>query len=145
MRRAVVVSLLALSLGIPAAPALAAQVHEAPSVSKGHAKPPKARFVAAGRVVSADAAAGTLTFRVQGGKDKALRKQLLTVTAAPTAVVRRNGTVGTLADLVAGDHVKVSGMHTGTTYVALRVTADGIDDPAPTETPTPTPTETPES
>jgi hypothetical protein len=147
VRKAVVVSLLALSLSIPAAPALAAHGPQSPAVSKvSHAKPAKAvkvRFVAAGRLVSADAAAGTLTFRVQGGKDKALRKQLLTVTVASTTVVRRNGVLATLSDLVAGDHVNISGLRTGTAYAAVRVAVEGLVIPAPTPTETAAPTVAP--
>jgi hypothetical protein len=151
VRKAVVVSLLALSLSIPAAPALAAQAHKGPSVSEPghskHAKPAKVRFVAAGQLVSVDAAGGTATFLVRGGKDKALRKQQLTVTVVSTTVVRRNGAVVPLADLVAGDHVNVSGLRTGTAYAALRVTAEGADIPTPIDTPTPaespSPAETP--
>ena len=149
MRKAVVVSMLALTLSIPAAPALAASGHghHAPAVSKeGHAKPGKGvrtRFTLGGRLVSADDAGSTVTVRVQGGKDKALRRQQVTVTVSSTAVVRRNGAVVALTDLVAGDHVRVSGLRTGTTYAASRVVAEGVAVPTPTDSPTPAPAPTP--
>jgi hypothetical protein len=147
VRKAVVVSLLALSLSIPAAPALAAaHSSKAPSVSRVKPdKPAKARFAAGGRLASVDVAAGTLTFRVQGGKDKALRRQLVTVTVADTAVVRRDGAVVGLGDLVAGDHVRVSGLRNASTFTVTRVAAESrvVPVPAPSETEMPEPAETP--
>jgi hypothetical protein len=147
VRKAVVVTLLALSLSLPAAPALAtAHSPEAPSVSKTKpAKPGKSRFVAGGRLTSVDAAAGTLTFRVRGGKDKALRDQLVTVTVPSTAVVRRDGAVVDLGDLTAGDHVHVSGRRADSGYVVNRVSVESrvVPAPAPSETEAPEPAETP--
>jgi hypothetical protein len=63
-------------------------------------------LVLAGTVTAVDAAAGTLSFTVHGGRYKVLRKQSLTVGVAPDAKVTRHGEV-TLAEVLAGDHVVV--------------------------------------
>jgi hypothetical protein len=63
-------------------------------------------LVLGGTVTAVDAAAGTLSFTVHGGRYKVLRKQTLTVDVAPDAKVTRDGVV-TLAEVLAGDHVVV--------------------------------------
>jgi hypothetical protein len=163
MRKTVVVSLLALSLSIPAAPALAASAsrlgsHTRPAAGAKHAdhtkpahpkpahpKPGRTQFVAAGRLVSVDPAAGTLTFTVHGGRDKALRGHTLTVTVTAATRIRRNATGAALTDLLPGDHLNVKGTKTGTTYTATRVSAEATNTPDPTpSSPAPTTTATPE-
>jgi len=162
MRKTVVVSLLALTLSIPAAPALAASAgklgtHARPAAGAKHAvptkpaptkpahtKPGRTQFVAAGRLVSVDPAGGTLTFTVHGGRDKALRGHAITVTVTSATVIRRNDNGAALTDLLPGDHLNVKGTKSATAYTATRVSAEGADptpsSPAPTATATPEPT-----
>jgi hypothetical protein len=168
MRKTVVVSLLALSLSIPAAPALAASAsrlgsHNRPAAGAKHAdhpkpdhpkpdhpkpahpKPGRTQFVAAGRLVSVDPAAGTLTVTVHGGREKALRGHTLTVTVTAATRIRRNATGAALTDLLPGDHLNVKGTKTATTYTATRISAEATDTPEPTpSSPVPTTTATPE-
>lgn len=92
----------------------------------GHAKP---SFVHAGKVNAVDATAGTVTFVVRGGQNKALRGCLLTVVVTATTKIQRDDVAATLADVVAGDHVNVKGGTTrdavtgDVTYTATRVSA----------------------
>jgi hypothetical protein len=89
----------------------------------GHVhKKPKVKFSLAGRLVSADTTANTLTFTVHGGK-KAQRNTDVTVAVTPDTRIKRNGKVATLAALQAGDHVSIKGTHVGTTYTATKVHA----------------------
>jgi hypothetical protein len=98
---------------------------------KQKGKKAHAKFNLGGGITAVDAAAGTVTFRVHGGKFKALRKTELTVTVADGARVRRNGAVVTLADLVVGDHVRVKGVRgTDGVWTANRVTAEARDNQA---------------
>jgi hypothetical protein len=152
MRKTVVVSLLALTLSLPAAPALAANAgrlggpsHSTTGQNRAdHTKHARTKFVAAGRLVSVDPAAGTLTLTVRGGRDKALRGHLLTVTVTSRTTVRRNDDAADLGDLLPGDHVNVKGTKTAMTYTATRVSAGAADTPDPTPSaPVPTATATP--
>ena len=81
-----------------------------------------ARFNATGKVVSVDAAAGTLVVAVKGG-DRSLRRRTVTVAVDPTARISLNGAAATLADIPAGAHVKVSGTYSGASLLALKVNA----------------------
>jgi hypothetical protein len=84
------------------------------------------KFNLGGHITAVDAVAGTVTFKVHGGKFKALRGTELTVTVAEGARVRRNGDAVTLADLVVGDHVRAKGVRgTDGAWTANRVTAEG--------------------
>jgi hypothetical protein len=94
---------------------------------KQKGKKAHAKFNLGGRLTAVDAAAGTVTFRVHGGKFKALRGTDLTVTLADGARVRRNGSAATLADLVAGDHVRAKGVRAGDEWTAARVHAESRD------------------
>jgi hypothetical protein len=146
MRKTVVISLLALTLSIPAAPALAANAsrlgsHTHPTAGgehtkPAHTKPGRTQFVAAGRLVSVDPAASTLTLIVHGGRDKALRGHTLTVTVTSATLIRRNDNGAALTDLLAGDHLNIKGTKTATTYTATRLSAEATDTPDPTPTPT---------
>jgi hypothetical protein len=94
----------------------------------GHSKP---AFVHAGRVSSVDAAAGTVSFVVRGGQNKALRGCVLTVVVTADTKLLRNGVVATVAELGAGDHVNVKGTSakdattSEVTYTAKRIAAAG--------------------
>lgn len=63
-------------------------------------------LVLGGHVVAVDAATGSLTVTVHGGRYKVLRGTDVTVTVSPDAKVTRDGVV-TLAEVQAGDHVVV--------------------------------------
>ncbi len=95
---------------------------------KGHSK---VAFVHAGKVSAVDAEAGTVSFVVRGGQNKALRGCVLTVAVNADTKISRNGNAATLADLVAGDHVNVKGTSAKdattaeVTYTAKRVSASG--------------------
>ncbi|HEY3604377.1 MAG TPA: DUF5666 domain-containing protein [Sporichthyaceae bacterium] len=131
-RTALAAAALALGLLAPATPAMAQSDHHGTTVSasaqshgkqNGHVhKKPKAKFSLAGRLVSVDTTANTLTFTVHGGK-KALRNTDVTVAVTPDTRIKRNGKAATLATLQAGDHVSIKGTHVGTTYTATKVHA----------------------
>jgi len=63
-------------------------------------------LVLGGRVVAVDAATGSLTFTVHGGRYKVLRGTDVTALVSPEAKVTRDGVV-TLAEVQVGDHVVV--------------------------------------
>lgn len=114
----------------PSKPAKAAKPNNAAKADKAakNAKGAKAakvrtKFVNAGTVTAVNAAAGTITLRVRGGRDKALRGQLLTVTVTATTKIQRNDAAATLASVAVGDHVNVKGTKAGTAYTAVRVAA----------------------
>jgi hypothetical protein len=131
-RTALAAAALALGLLAPATPAMAQSGHHTTTVSAsatphgkqlGHVhKKAKIKFSLAGRLVSVDAGAGTLTFTVHGGK-KALRNTDLTVTVTPDTRIKRNGKAVALSALVAGDHVSIKGTHVDTTWTAKKVHA----------------------
>lgn len=145
----------AMVLGLTAPAAVAASAHE-PKVSKKPAsaaanKPAKPTatadqvakaakaakaakvkknlnaFVSAGTVTAVNVAAGTITFTVQGGRDKALRGKPLTVLVTATTKIHRGEAVATLATVLVGDHVNVKGTKAGTVYTATRVAASAAE------------------
>ena len=132
----------AMVLGLTAPAAVAASAHE-PKVSKKPAsaatdKPTEVakvakikknanKFVNAGTVTAVNAAAGTITFTVQGGRDKALRGKPLTVLVTATTKIHRGEAVATLASVLVGDHVNVKGTKAGTVYTATRVAASAAE------------------
>jgi lysyl-tRNA synthetase class II len=131
-RTALAAAALALGLLAPATPAMAQSDHHGTTVSasaqahgkqKGHVhKKAKVKFTLAGRLVSVDTTANTLSFTVHGGK-KALRNTVLTVAIGPDTRIKRNGKVATLSALQGGDHVTIKGTHVGTVYTATKVQA----------------------
>jgi lysyl-tRNA synthetase class II len=133
-RTALAAAALAFGLLAPATPAMAQSDNHGTTVSasvqsdgkdKGQThKKPKVKFSLAGRLVSVDTTANTLTFHVHGGP-KATRNTDLTVTLAPDAKVKRNDRTRTLAALQVGDHVSVKGTHVDTTWTATKVHAQG--------------------
>lgn len=96
---------------------------------KGHSK---AAFVHAGKVTAVDAAAGTVSFVVRGGQNKALRGCVLTVAVTADTKIQRNDAAATLAQFVAGDHVNVKGTSAKdattsvVTYTAKRIAGSGL-------------------
>ncbi|WP_019874456.1 hypothetical protein [Sporichthya polymorpha] len=84
----------------------------------------KAKFNLGGRLTAVDAEAGTVTFRVHGGKLKAVRGQELTVTVADGARVRRNDAAASLTDFQPGDKVRAKGVRAGDAWTANRVQAE---------------------
>ena len=172
MRKMIAAPLLALALSIPAAaPALAhtrtalgQAVHGSSdgSGTGGHAsgsgggsghdgrtdrhRPDRVLFEGGGTVTAVDATAATLTFTVERGVSHALHGQSVTVSVPALARIRRDGATATLADVVAGDHVRVRGFHTGTGYTVLRVEAeDATATPEPSESAEPTESAEPSS
>lgn len=142
--RAAVITAIVLGLAAPAAVAAnaseptkgATKAAEAKAAHKPEhpAKPAKAKakakakhehnlFVNAGTVTAVDATAGTLTFTVRGGRDKALRGKPLTVTVTATTKIRRNDADAKLAAVVVGDHVNVKGTKKAGVYTATRIAA----------------------
>ena len=162
--RPVTALLVAIAVAVPATPALAAGLsHGAtpgtakhssakPSKPSKPAKPTKpvkpikrVSFSYNGTLTALDAAAGTVTIKVPGGGQKALRSAKLTLTVPASAAVRRNGAVATLGELVVGDKLQVKGDRVGTVHTVRRVSAKAsVVAPAPSPTPSPEPSETPE-
>ena len=153
--RATVVAALVLGLAVPCAGSAAAAVgpsHAAaagPSTDRANVAPKVVRkprtaidVRVGGTVTAVDAAAGTLTLTVQGGRDKALRATSLTATLAQDARVQRGGRAATLADVLVGDRVQVEGVRTEAGCTAVRVVAQPAGAPEPVPAPTPTPTST---
>jgi hypothetical protein len=155
VRKIVVAPLLALALIIPAsAPALASAASSGVSGHSStddsgkrsddgkskHSKPIRALFTSGGPVTAVDTTAGTLTYTVRGGSNKALRGTSVTVSITSITVLQRNDVDATIADILVGDHVSVRGLNRGTINVAFRVEADGLGDPTVTPTPVTTPT-----
>lgn len=136
--RAAVITAIVLGLAAPAAVAAnaseptrgattstAAKASHKPEhpVKPAKAKHERNRFVNAGTVTAVDATAGTLTFTVQGGRDKALRGKPLTVLVTATTKIHRNDADAKLTDVVVGDHVNVKGTKKDGVYTATRVAA----------------------
>ena len=159
--RPVTALLVAIAVAVPATPALAAGLsHGATPGTAKHssAKPSKpskptkpvkpikrVSFSYNGTLTAVDAAAGTVTIKVPGGGQKALRSAKLTLTVPASAAVRRNGAVATLGELVVGDKLQVKGDRVGTVHTVRRVSAKAsVVAPAPSPTPSPEPSETPE-
>ena len=125
-------------LAAPVAPAFAGTGGEPGHAGKGKVAKARAEarsveaqarghrnFVLGGSVTAVDAAAGTLSFTVHGGRYKALRTTVVTVTVDPMAKVTRDGDA-TLADVLVGDHVVVKSRSfevTGTKHAELLVSA----------------------
>ncbi|PPK95926.1 uncharacterized protein DUF4330 [Kineococcus xinjiangensis] len=155
--RATVVAALVLGLTLPAGGAAiaagpdkgrTAAVAAAGETKKKPAKKARKAVVslrAGGTVTAVDAAAGTLTFTVKGGRNKALRDKPLTVTVAKDAKITRDDAVVELSAVLVGDRVQVKGVKVDATYTVARVAASAAESaPAPAPEPTPTPTPTPE-
>ena len=104
------------------------KINKGKAKKKGHSKP---AFVHAGKVTAVDAAAGTVSFVVRGGQNKAIRGCVLTVVVTENTKINRNDEVATLAQLAAGDHVNVKGTSakdattSEVTYTAKRIAASG--------------------
>lgn len=97
------------------------------------AKKADAKFNLGGRLTAVDAEAGTVTFRVHGGKIKSVRGTELTVVVGEGARVRRNDAPATLADFQVGDKVRAKGTRADGVWTASRVKAeapDFVDDDA---------------
>ena len=101
--------------------------------SQGKGKRTKVAVNFGGTVRSVDAAAGTLTVTVKGGRDKAVRGTDVTVTVPAAATVRREATDGTetaisLADVVAGERARVKGVRAADgTVTATRVSVEAAE------------------
>lgn len=91
---------------------------------KQKGKKARTKFNLGGRVTAVDVTAGTVTFRVHGGKFKALRKTELTVTVADGARVRHNDAAATLADFSVGDKVRAKGNKVDGVWTANRIKAE---------------------
>lgn len=91
---------------------------------KHKGKEARAKFNLGGRLTAVDAAAGTVTFRVHGGRFKAVRGTELTVVVADSARVRRNEAAATLLDFVVGDRVRAKGVRADGVWSAKRVKAE---------------------
>ncbi len=125
----------------------AAHTHKA-GKGKSHshkAKKVRTAFRLHGTVAAVDTAAGTLTFTVKGGRDKALRRTAVTVTVASNAKVTRDDAVVTLADVVAGDRVNVKGNKVDGVYTAYRVAASSPETETGSDPTTDTGTTNPDS
>lgn len=91
------------------------------------AKKASAKFNLGGRLTAVDAEAGTVTFRVHGGKIKSVRGTELTVVVGEGARVRRNDAAATLADFQVGDKVRAKGTRAEGVWTASRVKAEAPD------------------
>ena len=89
------------------------------------AKKVNAKFNLGGLLTAVDAEAGTVTFRVHGGKVKSVRGTELTVVVADGARVRRNDAAATLADFQVGDKVRAKGVRADDVWTAKRIKAEG--------------------
>jgi hypothetical protein len=101
------------------------------------AKKVRTSFNVGGKFCSVDGA--MLVLAVHGGQDKGLRGKTLAVTVAADAKVTRDEAPATLADLVAGDHVRVKGtklkvvLPDGTEATVYNVTRVAASAPEPDE------------
>lgn len=91
------------------------------------AKKASSKFNLGGSLTAVDTEAGTVTFRVRGGKFKAVRGTELTVVVGETARVRRNDAAATLADFQVGDKVRAKGSRVDGVWTANRVKAEAPD------------------
>jgi len=155
-----VATMLALAVALPAAPIVATAASAAPAshsvaaphgsdgqgsdhksdkgkAGKSHSKKEQAqrKFNLGGSLTAVDAVAGTATFRVHGGKFKALRGTELTVVLADGARVRRNDAAATLADFQVGDQVRAKGLRVDSVWTATMFKGEGAE-PQPEPTPT---------
>lgn len=102
------------------------KINKAKAKKKGLNKP---TFVHAGKVTAVDSTAGTVSFVVRGGQNKAVRGCVLTVVVTENTKINRDGEAAALAQIGAGDHVNVKGTSakdatTGdVTYTAKRIAA----------------------
>ena len=162
MRKIVVAPLLALVLTIPTAGSALAigsggtdvsRSGHSSSAAKGgrtdvdrHSKPKQVRFAGVGTVTSVDPDGETLTLTFRKGSSKGLRGRSVEVAVTAATRIRRNGAAADLSDVLVGDRVNVEGARTGSTYLAVRISAKGaeaVDDvpaPEPSVLPTPDPT-----
>lgn len=138
-----VATLLALAVAMPVAPVVATAASAAPAshsvaaphggdhgkAGKSHGKKDQAqrKFNLGGRLTAVDAAAGTATFRVHGGKFKALRGTELTVVLGDGARVWRNDVAATLADFQVGDQVRAKGLRVDDVWTATMFKGEGAD------------------
>lgn len=140
-------ALLALAVAVPSLPAMSAAA--APSggqsvsaqaeakqkpAKKAKAKKAKkvfAKFNLGGTLTAVDVGAGSVTFTVRGGKEKALRGKPVTVLLGENARVLRNDGPATLADFVLNDRIRAKGTKAGDVYTAKRVKAVDPDWEAP--------------
>ncbi|WP_432492640.1 hypothetical protein [Kineococcus auxinigenes] len=117
----------------------------APRVTRG-SRGARNVLVVNGTVSAVDAAAGTLTVTVRGGRDKSLRGKELVVAVAESAKIVRDDAAVELAEIAVGDHVSVKGTRGTAGPTATRVSADSGDEQDggdPTATPTTEPTASP--
>ncbi len=136
-------ALLALAMaGAGAAPALAQPPTQhahgrsvAAHTAHTHAKAAKLSFALGGALTAVDAAAGTVSFTVQGGHDKTLRGTVVTVKVTDTTKISRDDAPATLPDLLSGDHVSVKGASVNGVRTASRVSADAPEAPDAPESP----------
>ncbi|HVE27754.1 MAG TPA: hypothetical protein VNC22_20250 [Sporichthya sp.] len=150
-----VATMLALAVALPAAPVVATAASAAPAshsvaaphgsddgdgqgsdhksdkgkAGKSHSKKEQAqrKFNLGGSLTAVDAVAGTATFRVHGGKFKALRGTELTVVLADGARVRRNDAAATLADFQVGDKVRAKGLRVDGVWTAKMFKGEGAE------------------
>lgn len=106
--------------------AKAHKVNKAKAKKKGLNKP---TFVHAGKVAAVDTVAGTVSFVVRGGQNKAIRGCVLTVVVTENTKINRDDAPATLAQIATGDHVNVKGTSakdattSEVTYTAKRIAA----------------------
>ena len=130
----------------PSAKPAAAKSAKLVKVSK-HAKPVKVKFAASGVITAVNKDAGSFSLRAKGGT-KDVKGHIITVTAPSTARVILDDAPATLADLVAGYRITVTGTRLGTVYSASKIQASSpepVQEPsiAPTPEPSTTPTTAP--
>ncbi|MET8154570.1 hypothetical protein ACIBSW_34065 [Actinoplanes sp. NPDC049668] len=105
-------------------------------------KPVRVPFAANGKVTAVDAEAGTVTLLANGGT-KDVRRKTVTVTVPERAKIRVNGKRATVAGILAGARITVTGIRVGDVYTAVVISATR-PKPAPTKSPvTPSPSVTP--
>ncbi|MGQ0630281.1 MAG: hypothetical protein ACT4P1_04515 [Sporichthyaceae bacterium] len=103
------------------------KANKAKAKKKGHNK---VTFVHGGKVMAVEATAGTLTFVVRGGQNKALRGCTLTVVVTESTKINRDDAPVVLGAITPTDKVNVKGTTsrdatTGeVTYTATRISAD---------------------
>ena len=145
-RNVTAAALLALAMaGAGAAPALAQPPTQHPHgrsvaahTAHMHAKAAKAAklsFALGGTLTAVDAAAGTVSFTVQGGYDKTPRGTVVAVKVTDTTKISRDDAPATLSDLLPGDHVSVKGASVNGVRTASRVSTDAPEAPDAPESP----------
>ncbi|GID91775.1 hypothetical protein ACFQFC_00870 [Amorphoplanes digitatis] len=133
----------AVALASPSSHSVVATKHgHEPGGSEKPGKPHKPRkpvripFAANGKVTAVDAEAGTVTLAAHGGT-KDVRRKTITVKVPEGARIRVNGRRATVAGILAGAKITVTGLRVDGVYTAVVINANRPKPAKPPVTPSP--------